>query len=105
MQEIAAEREMVSLAAEAARGGEMKPGDHPADLDEHEIRKRLDVLVVDRLPVLNALDHDRIRRRGHGEISERPRIALPVRMLDLVLENPEDVELVGVPDVVRSEVY
>ena len=103
MQEIPPIGEMTAFAAEAARRREVKAGNHPADLDEHEVGKRLDVLVVDRTAGRDAVDDDRIRRRGDRQVPERPGVALPVRMRDLVLEHAEDVQLVRVPDGVGGD--
>ena len=98
MEKITTESEVVAFAAEAARGREVEAGDHPADLNEHEVGKRPDGLVVDRLAALDVGDYDRIRRRRDRKIPERPRIALPVGMRNLVLEHAEDVQLVRIPD-------
>ena len=81
----------------------MKSGDHPSDLNEHKIGQGLDVLVIDRLALLDALDHDGIRRRGDRQVPERPRIAPPVCILDPILKDTEYIQLVRIPHGVGGD--
>ena len=70
MQEVAAEREVAPFGAQAARRREVKPRNHPADLDQHKVGKRADVLVVDRLAALDVRDDFRAVRGNKADVED-----------------------------------
>ena len=102
MEEIAAELEMITLAADAPRSLVVKPRDHPTDLNQDEIGKRRYVLIGDGQPLLYAVDYDGVWRCADSEIPERARVTLPVGVLNLVFEDAEDIKLVGIAHSVRT---
>ena len=93
---------MIAIAADSPRSLVVKPRDHPTDLDQDEVGKRLYVLVVDGYQLLYAVDHDGVRRGADSEVPECAGVALPVGVLHLVFEDAEYVELVGVAHRVRT---
>ena len=93
---------MIAIAADSPRSLVVKPRDHPTDLDQDEVGKRLYVLVGDGYQLLYAVDHDGVRRGADSEIPERAGVALPVGVLHLVFEDAEDVVFVGVAHRART---
>ena len=92
---------MPARGAEAARRRVGEAGDHPADLDKHEVRKRGDGLVVDGAPRADGVQHGGARPRRRRQVPERPAVVPPVRRRDLVLQDAEDVEFVRVAHRLR----